>query len=143
MASGKRLSAHVWPSLLAGVLVLGVAACGDKPSPKPVVKPVPLAVQPEPPKEEIKMAVPQPGPSTARAATPANPDEALAAKVKEALGADGSVNVHRIDVTAGKGVITLYGTADTAEQRAKAERVAAGVAGVKSVENKLAIVAGS
>ena len=51
MASGKRLSAHVWPSVLAGVLVLGIAACGDKPAPKPVVKPVPLAVQPEPRKD--------------------------------------------------------------------------------------------
>jgi len=143
MASGKRISRHAWPTLMALVLVLAVAACGDKPPPKPTVKPVPLAVQPEPVKEQTKMAAPQPGSAPAPAATPASPDEALAAKVKEALQADGSINVHRIDVTAGKGVITLYGTADTAEQRAKAERVAAGVAGVKSVENKLAIVAGS
>ena len=48
-----------------------------------------------------------------------------------------------ITVTADSGVVTLYGTADTADQRAKAGMIAAGVAGVKSVNNKLAIVAGS
>ena len=141
MASGKRIPGGVWPSLMVSVLVLGLAACGDKPPPAPTAKPLPLAVQPEPKKEEMKTAEPRPAPVPAPA--PANADEVLAAKVKDALGADGSVNVHRIDVTAGNGVVTLYGTADTPEQRAKAERVAAGVAGVKSVENQLAIVAGS
>lgn len=139
MASGKRIPGGVWPSLMVSVLVLALAACGDKPPPAPAAKPLPLAVQPEPKKEEMKTAEPRPAPAPA----PANADEVLAAKVKDALGADSSINVHRIDVTAGDGVVTLYGTADTPEQRAKAERVAAGVAGVKSVENQLAIVAGS
>lgn len=143
MASGKRIPERVWPSLLVGAVVLGVAACSDKPPPAPAAKPLPLAVQPEPKKEEMKMAEPRPATVPSPAPAPANADQVLAAKVKDALGADGSVNVYRIDVTAGNGVVTLYGTADTPEQRVKAERVAAGVAGVKSVENKLAIVAGS
>ena len=74
---------------------------------------------------------------------PVDPDAELASRVKAALGGDGGINVHRIDVTAERGVVTLYGTAETADQRAKAGMVAAGVAGVKSVLNKLAIVAGS
>jgi len=48
-----------------------------------------------------------------------------------------------IDVVAGNGAITLFGTAETRMKREIAGKVAAGVAGVKSVENKLAIVAGS
>jgi hyperosmotically inducible periplasmic protein len=121
--------------LLAGVLALGLAACGDKPAPKAAAKPIPPATQAEPKKDEIKMAAP--------AKPKVDPDSDLAAKVKDALGADGGVNVHRIDVAASQGVITLYGTADDAAQREKVERISAGVAGVKSVKNKLAIVAGS
>lgn len=77
------------------------------------------------------------------AAAPVNPDAELASRVKAALGADGSINVHRIDVTSESGVVTLYGTADNAGQRTKAGEIAAAVAGVRSVENNLAIVAGS
>lgn len=139
MASGKRIPARACSSLMAGCLVLGLTACGDKPAPKPAAKPMPPVTQPEPRKEEMKMAEPQ----TPPAAAPVNRDAELAAKVKQALGASGGVNVHRIDVNAANGVITLYGTADTAEQRTKAAQIAAGVAGVKSVDNKLAIVAGS
>jgi len=139
MASSKRFSGRLSRSLMAGVLVLGLAACGDKPAPEPKAKPMPLVAQPEPKKEEMKMAEPQQAPTS----VPVNPDAGLAAKVKDALGADGRVNAHRIDVDAANGVVILYGTADTADQRAKAAQIAAGVAGVKSVENKLAIVAGS
>lgn len=84
------------------------------------------------------MAITQP-PS----APPVNPDTELASRVKAALGSDGSINVHRIDVASEGGVVTLYGTAENADQRAKAAEIAAAVAGVKSVQNKLAIVAGS
>jgi hypothetical protein len=135
MAPSERLPGWHCSILLAGVLVLGLTACGDKPAPKPAAKPIPPVTQGEPKKDEMKMAAP--------AIAKAEPDADLAAKVKDALGADGGVNVHRIDVSASNGVITLYGTADDAATREKAARISAGVAGVKSVKNKLAIVAGS
>lgn len=137
MAPSKRLPGWHCSILLAGVLILGLTACGDKPAPKPAAKPIPPVTQEEPKKNEMKMAAPAP------AIAKAEPDSDLAAKVKDALGADGGVNVHRIDVSASNGVITLYGTADDAATREKAARISAGVAGVKSVKNKLAIVAGS
>jgi hypothetical protein len=136
MAPSERFPGWRCSILLAGVLVLGLAACGDKPAPKPAVKPLPpVTQQPEPGKDEMKM--------TAPAIVKTDPDSELATKVKDALGADGGINVHRIDVAASKGVITLYGTADNATQREKAARISAEVGGVKAVVNKLAIVAGS
>jgi osmotically-inducible protein OsmY len=40
-------------------------------------------------------------------------------------------------------VVTLSGTADSAETRDKAARAAADVAGVKSVENRINVLSGS
>ena len=133
-----------WPcaSVIAALLAFGLAACGEKSAPEPAAKPVAPMTQPPTPaapkNEEAKPAAVQPP-----AAKPVNPDAELASRVKAALGSDGSINVHRIDVTSEGGVVTLYGTAETADQRARAGEVAATVAGVKSVQNKLAIVAGS
>ena len=135
---------HGWPtlSLVACVLALGIVACGEKTEPKSPPKTVVPATSPAVPPEARQPSAQTP---VAKQPTlpPVNPDAELASRVKAALGGDGSINVHRIDVTAESGVVTLYGTADTADQRAKAGMLAAGVAGVKSVHNKLAIVAGS
>ena len=139
MAPSERFPGRGFSGLLAGVLVLGLAACGDKPAPEPTSTPIPPVKQAEPKQPEMKMAEPQQAPAVAAV----NTDAELAAKVKDAIGAEGSVNVHRIDVNAENGAVTLYGTAETADQRARAAQIAAGVAGVKSVQNKLAIVAGS
>jgi len=70
-------------------------------------------------------------------------DAALAAKVKSALGAEKGLNAHAIDITARDGAVTLFGTADTPALRDKATKIAAGVEGVKSVENRMAVVKGS
>jgi len=70
-------------------------------------------------------------------------DSALAAKVKSALGADPTLRLLAIDTGVSNGVVTLYGTADTRAHREKAAQVASNVAGVKSVNNQLVIVAGS
>ena len=142
MQTGKQFNGWRCCSLVASVLAFSVSACGEKTAPQPAPKTVAPAVQPAPPpaarQEAPRAPVMQPRP-----AAPANADEELVSKVKAALGGDGGINVHRIDVTAEKGVVTLYGTADTADQRARAENIAAGVIGVKAVKNKLAIVAGS
>ena len=142
MAPRQRSCARPCAHFIAGVLVFGLAACGEKTAPQPAPKPVaPMtqpAPQPEVKKDEAKTATAQQPP-----APPVNPDTELAARVKAALSHDGRINVHRIDVASESGVVTLYGTADNADQRTKAGEIAAAVAGVKSVQNKLAIVAGS
>ena len=67
----------------------------------------------------------------------------LAAKVHDALRASLSSLADGIDVTAGGGTVTLWGTLPEAGKRRQAMRAAAGVAGVKSVKDNVAIVAGS
>jgi hyperosmotically inducible protein len=76
---------------------------------------------------------------TARAAA----DKELAGRVKSALVAERGLNAHGIDVVAKDGAVTLYGTAETRTRREMAEKIASRVDGVKSVDNKLAVVAGS
>jgi len=46
-------------------------------------------------------------------------------------------------VSATGGVISLWGTVATSGERTRAARIAAGVEGVRSVENRLAVVKGS
>lgn len=66
-------------------------------------------------------------------------DSAVTAKVKTALLADDNVKGLRIDVDTSNGVVTLNGTADTAANMARAETVAKGIDGVKSVQNRLSV----
>jgi hyperosmotically inducible protein len=70
-------------------------------------------------------------------------DKELAGRVKSALVAERNLNAHGIDVVAKDGAVTLFGTAETRMRRDLAEKVASRVDGVKSIENKLAVVAGS
>lgn len=122
----------------AALLALALAACGQDPAPKPAPKVVELAIQPAPPAPAMK-APAQKSPADIQAAA----DKELAARVKSTLLAEKGVNAHTIDVGAKQGAVTLFGTAETRERRALAEKVAGRVSGVKSVENKLVIVAGS
>ena len=123
------------------LLALALAACGDetpppklsKPAPPPSPAPGPQAKAPLTPKLAEPTAVPR-QPSA---------DQALADRVKAALRAERGVNAERIDITAKDGTVTLFGTTETRMQRDIAVKVAAAVAGVKSVENKLQVVAGS
>ena len=66
-------------------------------------------------------------------------DSAVTAKVKTALLADDNVKGLRIDVDTKDGVVTLNGTADTQANMSKAQTIARGIEGVKSVENKLTV----
>jgi osmotically-inducible protein OsmY len=63
--------------------------------------------------------------------------------VKRALDEEAKIQAAGIDVTANDGVVSLWGTTTTDDERTRAGRVAAKVEGVKSVENKLAVVRGS
>lgn len=129
--------------VMAGIFALGLAACGREPPPAPAAKaspPPPPAAKADAKADPAREAAAK---EAAAKAAAASTDAALAAKVKEALGATKGLNAHAIDVTAADGVVTLFGTADTPALRDKATQVAAGVQGVKAVENKLAIVKGS
>jgi len=123
--------------MTAALLAFALSGCGQEPPPKPAVKVVPV---PTPAAQDAAKAEPaKPSAEAARAAA----DKELAGRVKAALGAERTLNVHGIDVVASNGAVTLFGTAETRMKREIAGKVAAGVEGVKSVENKLAIVAGS
>lgn len=124
--------------LMATLLAFAFSGCGREPPPKPVVKDVPVAVAPVD-QDAGKVEAAKQAAVASRAAA----DKELAGRVKAALVAERGLNAHGIDVTAKDGAVTLYGTAETRLRRDMAEKIAARVDGVKSVENKLAIVAGS
>ena len=122
---------------LIGLMVLGLAACGDepKPAPKPAAPPPQAAAPtppPVPPKPEVKPEPPKP-----------DPNKELAARVKRALEGEAKIQAAGIDVTAADGKVTLWGTTTTAAERRRAESVAKKVEGVSSVDNQLKVVKGS
>ena len=66
----------------------------------------------------------------------------LFTQVRAALGADEGLRGADPVVEVKDGVLTLSGTVATPEQKARAEQVARGVAGVKDVRNQLRVSAG-
>ena len=122
--------------LIAAVLFLGAAACGDQPAPKPAPAPAPQAV-PQP-------ITPAPAPEAKAPEAPKpDPNKELAARVKRALEGEAKIQAAAIDVTAADGKVTLWGTAATAAERRRAESVASKVDGVRSVDNQIKVVKGS
>jgi hypothetical protein len=122
--------------LIAAVLFLGTAACGDQPAPKPAPAPAPQAV-PQP-------ITPAPAPEAKAPEAPKpDPNKELAARVKKALEGEAKIQAAAIDVTAADGKVTLWGTAATAAERKRAESVASKVDGVRSVDNEIKVVKGS
>ena len=122
--------------LIAAVLLLGAAACGDQPAPKPAPAPAPQAV-PQP-------IIPAPAPEAKAPEAPKpDPNKELAARVKRALEGEAKIQAAAIDVTAADGKVTLWGTAASAAERKRAESVASKIDGVRSVENEIKVVKGS
>lgn len=66
-------------------------------------------------------------------------DATVTANVKSALAADAGLAKSAITVDTQKGVVTLSGTVDTDAQKAKAEEIAKGVKGAKSVTNNITV----
>jgi hyperosmotically inducible protein len=124
--------------LPATLLAFALSGCGKEPPPQPMVKSVPVPALPA----EDPAAKAEAEKKAAQAARD-SADKALAGRVKSALVAERGLNAHGIDVVAKDGAVTLYGTAETRVRRELAEKVAGRVDGVRSVENKLAVVAGS
>jgi hyperosmotically inducible periplasmic protein len=65
-------------------------------------------------------------------------DTATTAKVKERLADDKRLGSAKISVTTNNGVVTLTGSAPSADASNAAEETAEGVKGVKSVDNQIA-----
>ena len=123
--------------LLIVVPAFALIACSEqappKPAPKPAAEaPAPVAPPPPPPAPIAKPEPPKP-----------DPNKELAERVKRALEGEAKIQAAGIDVTATEGTVTLWGTAATAAERARAGRVAGKIDGVKAVENKIAVVKGS
>ncbi|WP_414661591.1 BON domain-containing protein [Horticoccus sp. 23ND18S-11] len=66
-------------------------------------------------------------------------DATVTAKVKAAFVKDPLVSAMDVKVETFKGTVQLSGFVDTADQKAKAEAIAAGVTGVTSVRNNITL----
>ena len=74
------------------------------------------------------------------AARPDTGDAWLTTKVKIALLTAHDVSASAVHVDSENGLVTIHGKVTTAEEKAKAEKVARGVDGVKEVKNLLQVV---
>jgi hyperosmotically inducible protein len=70
-------------------------------------------------------------------------DAAITAAIKTQLSLDNDLSALRIDVDTQRGHVTLGGAAPNTLARERATRIAASVAGVRGVENRLLVPAGS
>jgi osmotically-inducible protein OsmY len=120
---------------------LSLAACGDQPPAEPAAATMPSTAGVA--TEKNMSAEPKAGAPTDAAGAKPDADAALSGRVKAAIDAAPGLNNMPMDVRAADSRVTLYGTADSDEQRRKAEQVAARVPGVKSVKNELLILRGS
>ncbi len=66
-------------------------------------------------------------------------DSAITAKVKAAMVQDPTVKARDVKVETFKGVVQLSGFVDSQNEKARAEQIAAGVAGVQSVQNNITV----
>jgi osmotically-inducible protein OsmY len=66
-------------------------------------------------------------------------DSWITTKVKSEMIANNDVAARNISVNTNKGVVTLTGTAATAQEANKAAEIARGIEGVKAVENDIRV----
>ena len=120
----------------ATLLALGLGACDQKPSAERAGKNVDRSVA------EAGRQLQEAGKATEgkiREAGKVIDDATLTTKVKSALVTEPGLKSGDIDVDTTNGVVTLQGTADTAENRQKAAQVASNVEGVKAVKNQIVV----
>ena len=66
-------------------------------------------------------------------------DTTITTSVKTKLAAEKGITLTRVQVDTNRGVVQLTGVVDSASDRSKAEQIARGVGGVKSVVNNLQV----
>ena len=105
----------------AFALILGLVACGDK--------------------AQVAAVSDTPAPKLVSAeVVKSDPDKELAQRVGRAID---DARLQGIEVAAADGVVTLWGTTLSAKERSRAAEIATNVEGVKAVDNRLEVVAGS
>lgn len=77
--------------------------------------------------------------ATGKTAREAVDDAAITAAVKAKLVADRAANLTKVDVDTENGVVSLKGSVDTGEQKARAEQLAQEARGVTRVVNNLQV----
>jgi hypothetical protein len=133
---------------LASALALGLAACGEKPAGDKFGQNLERGNTATTPSDADRAADArnpvQPGPMSDRAADAgkAVDDATLTNRVKSAITADSKLKSLTINVDTMAGVVTLKGTADSQENRQKAEQIASAVDGVRTVKNELVVISG-
>jgi hypothetical protein len=103
----------------------------------PMQQAPPIIVQQPPPTTTAPVVVTAPPPTTT---APAPPDDAgIETKVNKALTDDPDLGSANITVTVINGSATLIGSVKTPDLKARAERLAHAVKGVKAVDNKIMV----
>lgn len=130
----SRKAIAVSTALVAAALML--AGCGKSDeldrsaaTPRPAEPVAPVKSEPPP-----QASAPAPQPDN---------DQVLASKVKERLAAAPNAAGQGIQVNAAQGVVRLYGTVDTREDKRRIEQLVAAIEGVRSLDSQLRVVAGS
>ena len=118
--------------------------------PTPFVQPTPIIIQQAPPPTTTMPApviIQQPAPATGTtapatappAATSGTDDATLQSKVDKLFRDDTEIANAVVDAIVVNGKVTLTGTVDSQSLKQKAERLARGIKGVSSVENKITV----
>jgi hypothetical protein len=113
-------------------------------------QPTPIIIQQTPMPQQQPIIVQQPATTTqpapiivqqppASSAPPANDDAAVETRVNKAFNDDSDLSSLGITVTVINGKATLNGIVKTADQKTRAEQLAHGVRGVKSIDNKIIV----
>lgn len=133
MSSAKRKQAA---ALVAGMLALTLAACGNKTDERTAGQKLDAAVA------KTGQAADDAQAKTAQAGgaiADKIDDAAITASVNAGLAKDSELSAIKIDVDTKGGMVMLNGPAPTVAAKARAEEIAKSVSGVKSVENKLEV----
>lgn len=69
-------------------------------------------------------------------------DVTISLSIRQMIGGDGSLssNARNIQVTTDKGVVTLRGSVDNAQEKSRIERIVQSVPGVRNISNQLEII---